>query len=110
MIVGKTRQASDEMRFEHKLRIRESRRVRDRGVGFNRGDQWILVPGQDHYVELERAVREPLRERENGETPVWIHAHAIWRCSLQEVLKLMSMTRKMLMSRPKVTCASRSRS
>ena len=35
-------------------------------------------------------------------------AHAICRCSLQDLLKLMSMTRKMLMSKPKVTCASRS--
>src|SRR5262249_24426990 len=101
-------QAANEMHFEHKLRICESRRVWDRRVSFNRGHERILVPGQDHYVELERAVREPLWERQNGETPVWIHAHAIWRCSLQDVLKLMSRRRKRLMSRPKVTCASRS--
>ena len=34
--------------------------------------------------------------------------HAICLCSSQDVLKLMSMTRKMLMSIAKVTCAAQS--
>src|SRR5207253_4561311 len=73
MVVRKTGETADEMRFERKLRIGEGRSVGDRSMRLNRGPERILIARQHNNVEREYAAGEALRERQNGEAPIRVH-------------------------------------